>query len=446
MARINTLGLSNLPWFKGQRTHEGAPAKNISTEQQLRRSVLACMLWEDQFYEDGVAIAGRIRELVAKVAPEKVATLAVEARTQMKLRHAPLLLVREMARLATHRHLVAETLMSVIQRADELSEFVALYWSEGKQPLSAQVKKGLAAAFTRFDEYALAKYNRATPVKLRDVLFLCHAKPVDSAQADLWKRLVEDQLATPDTWEVALSSGADKREAWERLLEENKLGALALLRNLRNMAEAKVSGELIKAGLGRMKTERVLPFRFIAAARYAPQWEAELEQAMFRALNGQSGEGAAKLPGKTVLLVDVSGSMDAALSRRSDMRRTDAAFGLAILLREIAEQVSVYTFSDNLVRVPARQGFALRDALHASQPHNGTYLGKALEGIDEKYDRLIVITDEQSHDAVPNPKARGWMLNVASYQNGVGYGKWMHVDGWSDSVIEYIRAVEPVIG
>ncbi len=446
MARINTLGLSNLPWFKGQRTHEGAPAKNISAEQQLRRSVLACMLWEDQFYEDGVAIAGRIRELVAKVAPEKVATLAVEARTQMKLRHAPLLLVREMARLATHRHLVAETLMSVIQRADELSEFVALYWSEGKQPLSAQVKKGLAAAFTRFDEYALAKYNRATPVKLRDVLFLCHAKPVDSAQAELWKRLVEDQLATPDTWEVALSSGADKREAWERLLEENKLGALALLRNLRNMAEAKVSGELIKAGLGRMKTERVLPFRFIAAARYAPQWEAELEQAMFRALNGQSGEGAAKLPGKTVLLVDVSGSMDAALSRRSDMRRTDAAFGLAILLREIAEQVSVYTFSDNLVRVPARQGFALRDALHASQPHNGTYLGKALEGIDEKYDRLIVITDEQSHDAVPNPKARGWMLNVASYQNGVGYGKWMHVDGWSDSVIEYIRAAEPVIG
>jgi Mg-chelatase subunit ChlD len=413
-------------------------------EQQLRRSVLACMLWEDQFYEDGVAIAGRIRELVAKVAPEKVAALAVEARAQMKLRHAPLLLVREMARLATHRHLVAETLMQVIQRADELSEFVALYWSEGKQPLSAQVKKGLAAAFTRFDEYALAKYNRAAPVKLRDVLFLCHAKPVDAAQAELWKRLVEGELATPDTWEVALSSGADKREAWERLLSENKLGALALLRNLRNMAEAKVSEQAIRDGLARMKTERVLPFRFIAAARYAPQWEAELEQAMFRSLEAQT-----KLPGKTVLLVDVSGSMDAPLSRRSDMRRNDAAYGLAILLREIAEQVSVYTFSDQLARVPSRQGFALRDALNASQPHNATYLGKALAAIhenDAKYDRLIVITDEQSHDAVPNPKARGWMLNVASYQNGVGYGAWMHVDGWSDSVIEYIRAAEPVIG
>ena len=149
MAHLNVLNLSGIPWAKSlvKRTHEGAPAKHISSaEQELRRSVLACMLWENQFYEDGVAIAGRIRELVPKVAAEKVAALAVEARTQMKLRHAPLLLVREMARLATHRQMVAETLFRVVQRADELSEFVALYWSEGKQPLSAQVKRDWLAA------------------------------------------------------------------------------------------------------------------------------------------------------------------------------------------------------------------------------------------------------------------------------------------------------------
>src|SRR5947209_6742569 len=438
MARINTLNL-NAPW-SGQRTHEGAPARHVSDELQLRRSVLACMLWEDQFYEDGVAIAGRIRELVARVPAERVAALAVEAREKMKLRHVPLLLVREMARLATHRHLVAETLARVIQRADALSEFVAIYWGEGKQPLSAQVKKGLAAAFTRFDEYALAKYNRAAPVKLRDVLFLSHAKPVDAAQAELWKRLVAGELTIPDTWEVALSSGADKGELWERLLRDNKLGALALLRNLRNMTEAKVDEKLITAGLAAMKTERVLPFRFIAAARYAPQFEAELEQAMFRSLEGQ-----ARLPGKTVLLVDVSGSMDAPLSRRAEMRRHDAAYGLAVLLRQIAEQVSIYSFSDHLVRVPSRSGFALRDAMNASQPHGGTYVGRALDEIDEKYDGLMVMTDEQSHDAVPNPKARGYVINVASFQNGVGYGKWVHVDGWSEAVIEYIRAAEPLL-
>ena len=35
-----------------------------------------------------------------------------------------------------------------------------------------------------------------------------------------------------------------------------------------------------------MKTDRVLPFRFLAAARYAPQWEETLERAMFRAACG----------------------------------------------------------------------------------------------------------------------------------------------------------------
>jgi len=146
-----------------------------------------------------------------------------------------------------------------------------------------------------------------------------------------------------------------------------------------------------------------------------------------------------------VLLVDVSGSMDAPLSRRAEMRRNDAGYGLAVLLREIAENVSIYSFSDKLVRVPNRSGFALRDAINASQPHSGTYLGKAVSGIDEKYDRLIVITDEQAHDTVPNAKARGYVINVASYKNGVGYGKWVHIDGWSEAVIEYIRAAEPML-
>src|SRR5262249_2682149 len=274
MARLNLLNLGYRP-----RTHEGAPARNISPELQLRRSVLACLLWESQFYEDGVEIAGRIAELVPKVGAEKVAALAIEAREQMTLRHAPLLLVREMARHATHRRLVAETLERVIQRADELTEFVAIYWKDGRVPLSKQVKKGLAAAFPKFDEYQLAKYDRGGPIKLRDVLFLSHAKPRDDAQAGVWRKLIWGRLAVPDTWEVGLAAagasedGASKRGVWERLLSENKLGALALLRNLRNMREADVDENLVLSALRSMKTGRVLPFRFLAAARYAPQWE-----------------------------------------------------------------------------------------------------------------------------------------------------------------------------
>ena len=433
MARMNTLDILR------PRTHEGGRARHLSPELALRRSVLACLLWESQFYEDGVEIAGRIHHLVPKVAAEKVAALALEAREQMKLRHAPLLLVREMARHASHRALVAETLARVVQRADELAEFVAIYWKDGKVPLSVQVKKGLAAAFPKFDEYALAKYDRPGAVKLRDVLFLCHARPRDAAQAEAWKRLVAGELATPDTWEVALSAGREKRTAWEQLLRDEKLGALALLRNLRNLREARVDEDLVLASLRHMSTARVLPFRFLAAARYAPQWEEALEQAMLRSLAGRE-----KLAGRTLLLVDVSGSMDEALSGRSEMQRVDAACGLAILLRQIAGQVSVYSFSSRLVEVPARRGFALRDALVASQEHGATYLGRALQELEakEKYDRLVVVTDEQAHDHVPLPRGRGYLVNVASYKNGVGYGPWTHIDGWSESVIEYIRALE----
>ncbi len=428
------------------RTHEGAPAKTITPEQALRRSVLSCMLWEGEFYEDGVQIAGRIHELVPQVAPERVAALAVEARERMKLRHAPLLLVREMARYATHRALVAETLTRVIQRADELSEFVAVYWAGGRQPLSAQVKKGLAAAFGKFDEYALAKYDRAGAVRLRDVLFLSHARPVDEAQAALWKRLAENELATPDTWEVALSAAGrgenEKREAWERLLTERKLGALALLRNLRNLQTAGVSEELVLSAFSALKTDRVLPFRFLAAARNAPQWEEALETAMFRALEGRT----AKLAGHTVLLVDVSGYMESPISGRSEMRRSDAAYGLAILLWEIAEKVTIYTFSQSAVLVPSRRGMALCDALDKSQAHGGTYLGAALKQVEgdfsKGYERLVVITDEQSHDQVSAPRGKGYVINVASYQNGVGYGPWTHVDGWSEAVVDYIVELE----
>jgi 60 kDa SS-A/Ro ribonucleoprotein len=186
-----------------------------------------------------------------------------------------------------------------------------------------------------------------------------------------------------------------------------------------------------------MRTDRVLPFRFLAAARYAPQWEEALETAMFRSVASRE-----KLAGHTVLLVDVSGSMVAPLSHRSEMLRTDAAYGLAILLREIAEKVTVYTFSQDAKLVPARRGFALRDAMESSQAHLGTYLGKALDAVTEPYDRIVVITDEQSHDRIAAPKGKGYVVNVASARNGVGYGKWAHIDGWSEAIVEYIRELE----
>jgi hypothetical protein len=425
------------------RTHEGAVAQNVSAKAELRRTVLTCLLWEDAFYETGSGIAARVAELVRAGKPEDVAALAREARGEMQLRHVPLFLVRELARRKGAGPLVAETLEHVIQRADELGEFVALYWKEKKEPLSAGVKRGLARAFTKFDAYQLAKYNRESTVKLRDVLFLCHSKPRNAEQAADWKKLVDGTLEAPDTWEVALSARQGKKETFERLLEEGKLGGMAVLRNLRLMTAAGVSPKLIRQRLDK-GVARALPFRFVTAARYAPKLEDALEAAMLKGIAGLS-----KLEGSTGLLVDVSGSMNYRLAKKGETTRMDAAAGLAILLREKAEEFCIATFSEACVELPQRRGFALRDAIVKSQAHSGTYLKRALTQLYRSaewqgLDRLIVVTDEQSHDGIlPAWTRKAYVVNVAPYKNGLSYGNgWTHIDGWSERVVEYIAAVE----
>jgi hypothetical protein len=326
-----------------------------------------------------------------------------------------------------------------------MTELLAIYWADAlgpmqqrkKQPVSAQIKKGLARALTKFDAYQLAKYDRDGAVRIRDVLFLVHAKPKDASQEKVWKQLVDGTLSSADTWEVSLSGGKDKRETFERLIAEKKLGGLALLRNLRLMQNAGVERATIAEAIKAMRTDRVLPYRFIAAARYAPDFEPELESAMLKSLGGH-----ARLKGRTTLLIDVSGSMTYPLSAQSEMTRMEAACGLAILAREVCDEVEIFTFSSKTVKVPPRRGFALRDAIVNSQPHGNTMLGAAVAQVDAKGRRLVVFTDEQSHDPVPAPKGRGTMINVASYQHGVGSGPWQRVDGFSEAVVAWIAAQE----
>ena len=306
--------------------------------------------------------------------------------------------------------------------------------------MSAQVKKGLAKALEKFDAYQLAKYNRDGAVRLRDVLFLVHAKPKDKEQERVWKQLVDGELTSADTWELSLSDGKDKRETFERLIAEKRLGAMALLRNLRLMQKAEVPRAVIAGAIAAMRTERVLPYRFITAARHAPDFEPELEEAMLKSLTEH-----VRLSGRTRLLIDVSGSMDDRLSAQSEMTRLEAACGLAVLVREVCEEVEIFTFSDRVVKVQPRRGFALRDIIVVSQPHSGTWLGNAVAEIDRKGNRLIVFTDEQSHDEVPAPKGVGYMINVASYKHGVGFGSWRRVDGFSEAVIGWIAAQDEAI-
>jgi len=442
-------------------THEGAVASNINPEQELRRTVMACLLHEDNFYEEGESVASRIKALMPKVRKDKLFELIVEAKGDMYLRHTPLFMAREFARMYKGSE-VSELICTVIQRADELAEFLAMYWTETvetpaanpfpwmggnatkiekklvKTPLSKQVKLGLSYACGKFNEYQFAKYNRKNAVKLRDVFRLVHPKPENKEQAELWGRIISNTLATPNTWENRLSSGEDKKAVFTDLLLTNSLGALALLRNLRNMRDAGVSETLIREKILACNFFKVLPFRFVAAAQYVPQYEDVLEQAMFKSLADFN-----KLPGKTAIVIDNSGSMSAPLSGKSEMTRSDAACALAMMVREICDHCTVISFGTYAVEIPNRRGFALRDAIKSAHTEHGTDTDRAVKLANKSgYDRIIVITDEQSATQIGPPKGKGYMVNVASYQNGIGYGPWTHIDGFSEQILRYVQAAE----
>jgi len=420
------------------RTHEGAPAVPSRGIAALRRAVSSCMLFEGEFYEDGMAIADRIQQIAATVPVHEVAALAIEARTVMNLRHVSLWLALSVInRRIGPAYDTAALVAEVCRRADEPGELLAMYWKDGRKPVPAAVKRGLAKAMSRHDAYALAKYDRNGSVKLRDVLRIAHPKAANDEQAAAFGRLLDGTLESADTWEVALSAGAGKKESFERLLRDRKLGYLALLRNLRNMDQAGVDAQLVRdAILERRGARQVLPFRYVAAARAAPRYEAQLDEALCAAVSEMP-----VLKGETIVLVDVSGSMRDKLSGKSDMTRMDAAATLASIVHG---NVRVFTFSQVLQEVPARRGMAGVDAIIRSQAHMGTYLGRAVAEINRiPHDRLIVVTDEQSHDAVGAPQAKhAYMINVASSERGVGHGAWTRISGFSENVLAWMHATE----
>lgn len=423
------------------RNFNGFPVKKQTPQHELLRAVSACMLFESSFYESGMSVANRIVALCDKVSGEDLCNLAIYARENLKLRHVPLfLIVQIFKKPAALRGPIRQTIERVIQRVDELAELVSLYWKNGKRPLPRQMKLGLADAFAKFDEYQFAKYDSEGSIRLRDVMFLVHPEPSHGRGA-LYTRIANRELKTPDTWETELSSGANKRETFTRLIEEEKLGYMALLRNLRNMAQSGVSNSLVsKALIDGAARSKALPFRFIAAAKAAP----EFADACSTALQLSAAE-LPKLTGRTIILVDVSGSMNDRLSGKSDLNRLQAASALAILCREVCENCRVYTFSNSVKQVSNYRGLPLADAIDISQPHGGTELRKAILDLPRDYDRLIVITDEQSQDGIadPVPGSLAYIINVASYTPALpDRGKFVRVNGFSERILDWIMLEE----
>lgn len=422
----------------------------------LRRAVLANLLWEKIAYIDGIAVSLEIARLIPLCDPRAVADLVIEVREKQKLRHVVVFMIVEMCKHVNFRQYVSEVIIKTCTRVDMMTDLVALYWANGKKPLPNQMKKGLATRFNMFSEYQLAKYNRDGAVKLRDVLFLVHSKPTQGKE-ELFKRIANNALAIPDTWEVALSTGKDKRATWEKLINEGTIGGLAMLRNLNNMVKADVPKGIIAKGLDTLKSHMLLPLDFLKANRMVPVLSREIEEAMLK-----SYANLPKLPGKTLFIVDISGSMGVPLSGKSDFTRLDSACAMAMLAVNQCENYEIVITAGNdstgihkseHIKYPMK-GFGIFGQLTppGSLGGGGIFTRQCLEwckvNVGSNFDRIIVFSDSQDTDhknKVPAPfGVKNYIVDVSSNLHGVNYkGVWSsEITGFSENFLTYIAAME----
>lgn len=448
----------------------GNIAAKQSNENTLRRLVLSNMLWEDIAYVnhqhitfvDGLSVTDQIISIIPLCDGKTVADIAVESRMNQKLRHIPLFLAAEMCKHEHTRKYVADVLDTVITRADMITDFIAIYWRDGKCPLCRQAIKGLSRAFHHFDEYQFAKYDRNTPIKLRDAMFLVHPKPQSDEETELFKRIANRTMATPDTWEVALSSGADKRETFTRLIDEHKLGAMAMMRNLRNMCDVGVDSQTIINGIRNANGSMLLPLDYYKAYVNSPD---EYRDVIDEKMVSSYGK-LPKLPGHTLFILDVSGSMRMKLSSKSQFTRMDAAYAMAILAANQCEKCTFVATAGNdwsrehstsIVEVKEK-GFAntsLFNEYYKELGGGGIFTRQCLEWCAEQLegqqiDRIIVFSDSQDCDIVnvkPSPfGTHNYICDVSSNIHGVNYkGVWdAEITGFSDHFITYIAALEGI--
>lgn len=437
----------------------GMAAAYQSNIALLRRVVLANLLWEDCAYVDGASVSDEIKRLIPLCKPEDVAGLAEEARIVQKLRHTPLFLASEMCKHDGTKPYVPTVLPRIITRADMLTDFLAIYWKGKKTPIAKCAKKGLAEAFHNFNEYKFAKYDRDGAIKLRDVMFLVHPKPVGAYEKELFERIAQRKLTVPETWEVMLSAGKDKKATWTYLIEEGKIGGLAMLRNLRNMRQAGVDKKVIEKGLSELKSSMLLPMNFLQAADQNPEFKRQIEDAML-----ESYKSLPKLQGRTLFIVDVSGSMRCKYSAKSQYDRLDAACAMAMLAANQCEDFElVCTAGDDYHRVHKTEhipypskGFDIIDQIKSTYHKlggGGIFTRQCLEwckaNISGEFDRIIIFSDSQDCDSynsrIPKPYGKyNYIVDVSSEKRGVNYrGIWTaEVSGFSESFLSFIAGYE----
>ncbi|WP_155369648.1 TROVE domain-containing protein [Catellatospora vulcania] len=500
MAKFNVSTLVKRP---DEVTAQGAPGYAREPKLELFLLAVSNMVGEQTFYERADDRDARFRDLVAKVAvadPAWFARFVPWLRLGANLRSASVVAALEGAKAQVAAGIPGSRAVvdAALQRADEPGEALAYWLSVHGRALPKPVKRGIADAAVRlYHERSLLKYDSdGHALRFADVLELTHPSPRDAAQGELFQHAldrrhqrdnplpetlrvlraraelmalpVEQRAAVLDpqalaaagmTWEALAGwrQGPLDAAAWSAVIPS--MGYLALLRNLRNFDQAGVSDEVAAAVAAKLSDpdevdrSRVLPMRFLSAYNAAPslRWAYPLEKALQFALGN-----VPRLDGRTLVLVDTSGSMDSPFSRDGSLRCWDAAtmFGLALAAR--AADATVVSFSNDTKVFGLRPGESVLKAVQRFKDGGWFFgAGTATEHAVRKHyaghDRVVILTDEQANwhgstdvaAAVP-ARVPVYTWNLAGYRLGhtPSVAKRHTFGGLTDAAFSMIGLIE----
>ena len=464
-------------------TKEGGTAYKMHDKDKLVTMVLTSFFNEQKFYGDNSQELVATAKTIMNKDPEFVAKLAIYAREVFYMRSVTHVLAVELANHSEGRKFARKTIARIAKRPDDVTEMMSYQLGVygRKQPIPNSLKKGLANAFSSFDEYQLAKYNRTgKEVTLKDVFRLVSPSAKQGTERyELYKRLLENTLEVPYTWETQLSEKGNKKEVWEELIESGKVGYMALLRNLRNIVNAGASNintvYNVLRDPERVKKSKQLPFRFFSAYQVAQNELSDAGSKLLDVLNDAieaSVENMPKLYGTTFMAADMSQSMTwNYVSKDSTVHCGHVAALMMSMAHSFCDNsiTSVFATTFKTMNVSTRSGILdnMQKFLDAHEEvGGGTNLHLAIQHLLDnkiKVDRILVFSDEQvyrdsyygnsSAELIAkyrkeiNPDVWVHSFNLNSYGNQQFVGEKTNlIGGWSEKALDFIRYAEEGTG
>lgn len=376
----------------------GGVAYKESKELQLV-SLLLTSFGDDKYYQKATDVFDKLDSLISDCDKLFCAKAIVFARKQFGMRTITHYAASVFAKYIGGETWAKDFYRAVVKRPDDMTEIIACHLNR-KQKITNAMKKGFGEAFGCFDAYALAKYRgEGNAVKLVDVVNICHPKETEKTGGAITK-LINGQLKSFDTWESELSAAGNdknaKKAVWRRLLAENKLGYFALLRNIRNIVNLE-DAELKQTALNALMNENairkslVLPFRFSTAYKELSAVDTDAMRQISRACE-LACSNVPKLPGKTLVALDVSGSM---VSNKVD---DISALFAAVLAK--SNDCDIITYSDDAQYKfinPDDSLMTIKNSFKFTM--GGTNFNAVFNVANKHYDRVILLSDMQAWEA-----------------------------------------------